>query len=355
MCYAQFFRHSTKNKRMGILDIFKKKKTEAIFQENELEQSLRQASTNVNARKDFYQKLLWNQLFVLTSNNSKIDLENNTSETNTNIEFVVFENGHIPIFTSTNKLFEKGVIKQEAPYLSLKGQDLFEVAKGYTFILNPYSDCCKELIPEEIESLMNGTIYDQIDKSEIENKKFQEFNTIYERAGKKQEGLIFLDGYNRKPLANSDKLKLEESIDDYKKCIAIFPEHWQSMFLMAKALQRLERHSESLEQLELAFTIQLENHSIPMEASLEAMHLKNIEKAIYYSEESLKRKPNDFNLMGNHAMNLLVAEKDNEAKYIIEEAIRIQPNDSINRNIESLIRDVLSGKRKRPTFEDAIK
>jgi hypothetical protein len=59
--------------------------------------------------------------------------------------------------------------------------------------------------------------------------------------------------------------------------------------------------------------------------------------------------------MGNHAMNLLVAEKDKEAKYIIEEAIRIQPKDSINRNIESLIRDVLSGKRKRPTFEDAIK
>ncbi len=340
---------------MGIFDIFKKKKTEATFQENELEQCLRQASTNVNARKDFYQKLLWNQLFVLTSNNSNIDLENKTSETNATVEFVVFENGHIPIFTSTNKLFEKGVIKQEVPYLSLKGQDLFEVAKGYKFILNPYSDCCKELIPEEIESLMNGTIYDQIDKSEIENKKYQEFNTIYERAGKKQEGLIFLDGYNRKPLANFDKLKLEESVEDYKKCIEIFPEHWQSMVLMAKALQRLERHSESLEQLELAFSIELENHTIPMEASLEAMHLKNIDKAIYYSEQSLKRKPNDFALMGNHAMNLLVSEKDKEAKDIIDEAIRIQPNDSINKNIESLVRDVLSGKRKRPTFEDAIK
>lgn len=340
---------------MGILDIFKKKKTEATFQENELEQCLRQASTDVNARKDFYQKLLWNQLFVLTSNNSITDIENSTQENNATVEFVVFENGHIPVFTSTNKLFVKGVIKQEAPYLSLKGQDLFEVAKGYTFILNPYSDCCKELIPEEIESLMNGTIYEQIDKNEIENKKYQEFNILYERAGKKQEGLISLDGYKRKALSISDKLKLEESIKDYKKCLNIFPEHWQCMLLMAKALQRLERHSESLEQLELAFTIDLENHSIPMEASLEAMHLKNIDKAIYYSEESLKRKPNDFTLMGNHAMNLLIAEKDNEAKNIIEEAIRIQPDDSINKNIESLVRDVINGKRKRPTFEDSIK
>jgi tetratricopeptide (TPR) repeat protein len=316
---------------------------------------LRQASTNVNARKDFYQKLLWNQLIVLTSNNTNYEIENKTLENNTTVEFVVFENGHIPVFTSTNKLFEKSAIKQDVPYLSLKGQDLFEVAKGYTFILNPYSDCCKELIPEEIESLMNGTIYEQIDKNEIENKKYQEFNILYERAGKKQEGLISLDDYKRKTLSISDKLKLEESIEDYKKCLSIFPEHWQSMVLMAKALQRLERHSESLEQLELAFNIELQNHSIPMEASLEAMHLKNIDKAIYYSQESLKRKPNDFALMGNHAMNLLVAEKDDEAKDVIEAAIRIQPNDSINKNIESLIKDVLSGTRKRPTFEDSIK
>jgi tetratricopeptide (TPR) repeat protein len=275
---------------MGILDILKKKKTEATFQENELEQCLRQASTNVNARKDFYQKLLWNQLIVLTSNNTNYEIENKTLENNTTVEFVVFENGHIPVFTSTNKFFEKSAIKQDVPYLSLKGQDLFEVAKGYTFILNPYSDCCKELIPEEIESLMNGTIYEQIDKNEIENKKYQEFNILYERAGKKQEGLISLDDYKRKTLSISDKLKLEESIEDYKKCLSIFPEHWQSMVLMAKALQRLERHSESLEQLELAFNIELQNHSIPMEASLEAMHLKNIDKAILLFTRILKEK-----------------------------------------------------------------
>ena len=40
----------------------------------------------------------------------------------------------------------------------MKGQDLFNLAKGATFILNPYSDFGKELLPGEIESLMNGTI-----------------------------------------------------------------------------------------------------------------------------------------------------------------------------------------------------
>lgn len=340
---------------MGIFDIFKKKKTDSSFPENELEQCLMRAASETSARKEFYQKLLWNQLYVLTTEHDPTKAGLQTLETDTTVQFVTFEDGQIPVFTSTNRFFDKGVIKEEVPYLSLKGQDLFEVAKGATFVLNPYSDYGKELIPEEIENLLNGTIYDKIDEQEKENKKFQEFNEIFERAGKKQDGLIYLDGYHRKKLSGSEKLKLEESVIDLQKCLHLVPNHWQSMFLMAKALQRLERHSEALEQLEKALKIELESPSIPMEASLEAMHLKDLDKALQYSYESLKRKPNDFVLMGNHAMNLLIAGKDQEARETIDKAIKIQPNDSVNRNIESIINEVLLGKRERPTFENAIK
>lgn len=340
---------------MGIFNIFKKKKTDSTFPENELERSLIQAATNISAQKDFYQKLLWNQLYVLTGEQS-VSVEGiQTLEKDTTVQFVTFGGGQIPVFTSTNRIFDNGIIKEEVPYLSLKGQDLFGVTKGATFILNPYSNYGKELIPEEIENLMNGTIYDKIDESEIENKKYKEFNEIFERSGKRQEGLILLDGYRKKQLNSSEKARLEESIKDFKKCLEIVPNHWQSMVLMAKAFQRLERHTEALEQLELAFNTEKENHTIAMEASLEAMHLKDLDKALYYSEESLKRKPNDFALMGNHAMNLLIAQKDDEAKEIIEKAIKINPSDSVNKNIESIIKGVLSGNRKRPTFEDAIK
>ena len=340
---------------MGIFDIFKKKKTDSTFPENELEQSLMQATSNISAQKEFYQKLLWNQLYVLT-NKQSVSIEGiQTLEKGTSVQFITFEDGQIPVFTSTNRIYDKGIIKEEVPYFSIKGQDLFGVIKGATFILNPYSDYGKKLIPEEIENLMDGTIYDKIDENEMENKKYQEFNEIFERAGKRQEGLILLDGYQRKQLNSSEKVRLEESIKDFQKCLEIVPDHWQSMVLMAKAFQRLERHTEALEQLELAFITDKENHTIPMEASLEAMHLKDPDKALYYSEESLKRKPNDFALMGNHAMNLLIAKKDNEAKEMIEKAIKMKPNDSVNRNIESIVKDVLNGTRKRPTFEDAIK
>lgn len=340
---------------MGLFDLFKKKKTDSTFPENELERSLMQAASDLSARKQFYQKLIWNQLYVLTDAQSVSQEGIQTLEENTTVRFVTFEDGQIPIFTATNRFFDKGIIKQEVPYMVLKGQDLFGVAKGATFILNPYSDYGKQLLPEEIENMMNGTIYDRLDQEEIENKKYEEFNALFERANKRKQGLILLDGYRSKPLQASERTRLEEAVKDFQKCLEIVPNHWQSMLLMAKAFQRLEKHTEALEQLELAFDTEKESHTIPMEASLEAMHLKDLDKALYYSGESLKRKPDDFALMGNHAMNLLVAGRDNEAKEMIENAIRIQPNDAINRNIESIVKGVLSGKRSRPTFEDAIK
>lgn len=340
---------------MGIFDIFKKKKTDSTFPENELERCLMRAASEISAQKEFYQKLLWNQLYVLTAGHDVSEEGTQILEKDTTVKFVTFEEGQIPVFTSTNRIFDKGVIKEEVPFMSLKGQDLLSIAKGATFILNPYSNYGKELIPEEVENLLNGTIYDKIDEQEIKNKKYKEFNEIFERAGKRQEGLILLDGYRRKKLNESEKLQLEESIKDLKICLDIIPDHWQSMMLKAKALQRLERHSEALEQLEVAFQIEPDNHSIAMEASLEAMHLKDLDKAIYYSEESIKRKPNDFALLGNHAMNLLVAGKDQEAREAIDKAIKLKPKDTVNRNIESIVKGVIEGKKDRPTFEDAIK
>ena len=87
---------------MGIFDIFKKKKVDSTFPENELEQCLMSAASKISAQKEFYQKLLWNQLFVLTVGNDASDEDTQTLEKDTTVQFVTFEEGQIPIFTSTN-------------------------------------------------------------------------------------------------------------------------------------------------------------------------------------------------------------------------------------------------------------
>ncbi|MFD2890884.1 enhanced serine sensitivity protein SseB C-terminal domain-containing protein [Flavobacterium chuncheonense] len=152
---------------MGILDFFKSKKTENTFPENELERTLKEASLDVSVRNEFYMKLLWNELYVLTNGHQNSEEGNRTLEKDTEVQLVTFKEGEIPVFTSTNRIFDKGIIKNKVPYMAMKGQDLFGLTKGATLILNPYSDYGKELVPQEIESLLNGTIFNETNRVEI--------------------------------------------------------------------------------------------------------------------------------------------------------------------------------------------
>ena len=146
---------------MGFFDIFKNKATQQrqvdFSNENVIEKSLRKASTEPAYRAEFYKNLLAEKLVVLTD---KTQLPEGVQilQEDTNVNIITLPDGKIPVFTSTSKIFDKGVIKQEVPYLEMKGEDLFTFATGATFILNPYSDYAKELLPGEIESLLKGTI-----------------------------------------------------------------------------------------------------------------------------------------------------------------------------------------------------
>ena len=55
--------------------LFKRKKTESIFPENELEISLMKASSDISVRNEFYTKLLWNELIVLTNGQKELEKE----------------------------------------------------------------------------------------------------------------------------------------------------------------------------------------------------------------------------------------------------------------------------------------
>jgi hypothetical protein len=137
--------------------MFKKKTEPAFDNENRLETVLRKAATEAAYRPEFYKRLLSEKLVVLTD---KTNLPDGVQalEKDTNVNIVSLKNGKIPVFTSTGKIFDKGIIKEEVPFLEMKGEDLFNLAKGATFVLNPYSDYGKELLPNEIESILNRTL-----------------------------------------------------------------------------------------------------------------------------------------------------------------------------------------------------
>ncbi len=188
----------------------------------------------------------------------------------------------------------------------------------------------------------------------LTEKEINKFNSFYDDACKKMEGLIILEGYTPKSPNFFEKRKIKKSIDIFKKALEIVPEHFPSLFFIGKLYQRLGKYEDSLSYFEKALIYEHNNHTLPQEASLVAMHLNNTEKALEYSLEAVRRKPDNIGVLGNHSMNLLIFGKDEEALLFIDKALSIDPSDKINIRIKKKIEDVISRNAIRPTFKDSI-
>lgn len=142
---------------MGLFDIFKKKPNRAISNDLTLETLVQKAATEPAYRAEFYKRLLADELVVITEK-SGLPEGNHTLEQDTKVNIVSYADGKIPVFTSTERIFDKGVVKEQVEYMQMKGENLFRLAKGATFLLNPYSDYGKELLPDEVEKMLSGNI-----------------------------------------------------------------------------------------------------------------------------------------------------------------------------------------------------
>lgn len=189
---------------------------------------------------------------------------------------------------------------------------------------------------------------------ELTQEQADKANMLYGEATKTMNGLIMLEGYRPSEISEDDKARAFKAIELFRELLDIVPEHFPSLFFIGKLYQRLKKYEESLLAFETALKYEYENYNLPQEASLVAMHLNRIDKAIEYSAEAVKRSPNNVVLMGNHAMNLMIAGKDEDAKILIDEVMKIDGNDSININIRNLITDVVNKKRTRPTFAELM-
>lgn len=148
---------------MGLFDIFKKR-TEQPSEGLTLETLLKRAATEPAYRAGFYKRLLSDELFVITQN-SGIPEGGQILKKDTTVNIFSFPDNKIPVFTSTQRIFDKGVIKEQVQYMMMKGENLFGLAKGATFLINPYSDYGKELLPDEVERMLNGQILTDTSKT----------------------------------------------------------------------------------------------------------------------------------------------------------------------------------------------
>ncbi len=128
--------------------------------ENDLERALMRATSDANARPEFYRQLLLSNLTVIGEVEGHAKGTGSLPGSGTltsgqNVRLTQIQSGGrsgIPVFSSLTRL--QTYARKEVPYLALNGRALFQMTKGALLVLNPGSQYGKELLPEEIANLI---------------------------------------------------------------------------------------------------------------------------------------------------------------------------------------------------------
>jgi SseB protein C-terminal domain/SseB protein N-terminal domain len=133
-----------------------------FFPENRLEALLMQAANDAGIRPEFYKELLVTDLIVLImpGNHPHGTYVAQEGETLSIKSINVEGRKLIPVFTSERRLRE--YIKAQDNLAQLNGRVLFSMigAQNNGIVLNPASSYGKEFTPQEVDSLVNGSIFE---------------------------------------------------------------------------------------------------------------------------------------------------------------------------------------------------
>lgn len=138
--------------------------------ENKLEEILMTAATAPSARYDFYKELVGSNIYTIQYG-SEIDTNEGVLKEGSSIQLLNIEINqklYIPIFTSLRRLQE--AIDQEVNYCSMNAVDFFQLTRGADVFLNPTSSYGKEFTAEEIESILNGSIFSPSQQYEVQKE-----------------------------------------------------------------------------------------------------------------------------------------------------------------------------------------
>ena len=124
-----------------------------------LAELLAQATQDPAYIPEFYRRLLLEPLVVITAYDPAVTSETiSVADGSTALNVVTWDDGRIPIFTDSSRIFDKGVIHHQVSFAQMKGRALLETLRGATLLLNPYSDHGKTLLPDEVARILAGTI-----------------------------------------------------------------------------------------------------------------------------------------------------------------------------------------------------
>jgi hypothetical protein len=118
------------------------------------------AATNPVARPQFIRDLLDADIYALNQKSDGLNIQGGVMQEGTTLNLLSFQKDGttwLPIFTSLQRVEQ--FIQSNASYVQLKARDFFEITRGTSVFLNPGFSYGKELLPQEIQQMLDGSIF----------------------------------------------------------------------------------------------------------------------------------------------------------------------------------------------------
>ena len=186
-------------------------------------------------------------------------------------------------------------------------------------------------------------------KQQISDADLKEAQNLFEKACALTKGeLILHDNQGRKPPGFWKKLQLKRAAKLLERVLLLAPNHWNSMWILGKTVQRLGNEKAAFEWFVKAWDQKPKNVNVAREAALSAMHLGLSRHAIGYCEEAVKLEPNNSGLVSNLALSLLHDGRPEQALVMAERAFAMDANDKVNENVLRIIKHIATTKSPCP-------
>lgn len=131
--------------------------------QNDLEKSLVLAAQDPLQRPQFYEEFIRSDIYIIQQDTAltrtgRVRLKKNSELKINNV--LVNGKQYLPIFSSLSRI--QAVIQHEVGYLCIKARKFLEITKGADLFLNPGSDYGKEFPKEEVERILDGTLWNPL-------------------------------------------------------------------------------------------------------------------------------------------------------------------------------------------------
>ena len=130
--------------------------------------------------------------------------------------------------------------------------------------------------------------------------------------------------------------------------IAAVPAFWNAHWFLGKGQLALGKYDLAYRSFRCAYDLEKNVEPVPRELAGVCLELGRFDEAIAVAEQAVTIDPKDAGLIGNLAIAYLLAGRIREAEKSISAAIKIEPEDKINRHLQQIIAEVAAGKRPQP-------